>query len=76
MDRAKIQLRRLAENSGLCHGPVQRRASAESLRVEGETLYTGQPSYKKYDAAPIKLQAHGDHSESISFRNIWLRKLN
>jgi len=43
---------------------------------KGETLNVGQPFYKKYDAAPIKLQAHGDHSEPISFRNIWLRKLN
>lgn len=31
--------------------------------------------YKAYDAAPIKLQAHGDPSEPISFRNIWVRKL-
>jgi hypothetical protein len=46
------------------------------FELRGEMLYTGQPSYKKYDAAPIKLQAHSDHSESISFRNIWLRKLN
>jgi hypothetical protein len=46
------------------------------FELKGETLYIGQPSYKKYDTAPIKLQAHGDHSEPISFRNIWVRKLN
>jgi hypothetical protein len=46
------------------------------FQLKGETLYVGQPSYKKYDAAPIKLQAHGDHSEPISFRNIWVRVLN
>jgi Domain of Unknown Function (DUF1080) len=46
------------------------------FELKGETLYIGQPSYKKYDAAPIKLQAHGDHSEPISFRNIWVRGLN
>jgi Domain of Unknown Function (DUF1080) len=46
------------------------------FELKGETLYVGQPSYKKYDAAPIKLQAHGDHSEPISFRNIWVRMLN
>ena len=46
------------------------------FELKGETLYVGQPSYKKYDAAPIKLQAHGDHSEPISFRNIWVRVLN
>jgi Domain of Unknown Function (DUF1080) len=46
------------------------------FELKGETLFVGQPSYKKYDAAPIKLQAHGDHSEPISFRNIWVRVLN
>ena len=44
-------------------------------QLKGETLYKGQPSYKKYDSAPIKLQAHGDKSEPISFRNIWVREL-
>ena len=46
------------------------------FELKGETLYIGQPSYKKYDSAPIKLQAHGDHSEPISLRNIWVRELN
>ena len=41
----------------------------------GETVYIGKPQYKKYDSAPIKLQAHGDPSEPISFRNIWVREL-
>jgi hypothetical protein len=45
------------------------------FELKGETLYIGRPSYKKYDAAPIKLQAHGDPSEPISFRNIWVREL-
>ncbi|HXJ42015.1 MAG TPA: DUF1080 domain-containing protein [Bryobacteraceae bacterium] len=44
--------------------------------LKGETLYIGKPVYKKYDTAPIKLQAHGDKSEPISFRNIWVRELN
>ncbi len=46
------------------------------FQLKGETRYIGQPFYKKYDAAPIKLQAHGDKSEPISFRNIWVRELN
>jgi hypothetical protein len=44
--------------------------------LQGETLFIGRPSYKKYDTAPIKLQAHGDPSEPISFRNIWVRELH
>jgi Domain of Unknown Function (DUF1080) len=46
------------------------------FELKGETLYLGQPFYKKFDSAPIKLQAHGDKSEPISFRNIWVRELN
>ena len=41
----------------------------------GDTPYIGQPQYKKHGAAPIKLQAHGDKSEPISYRNIWVREL-
>ena len=43
--------------------------------LQGDTPYTGKPSYTKHGAAPIKLQAHGDKSEPISYRNIWLREL-
>jgi hypothetical protein len=46
------------------------------FELKGETLYIGRPSYKKYTTAPIKLQAHGDRSEPISFRNIWVREIN
>ena len=45
------------------------------FELKGETLYIGKPEYKKYDTAPIKLQAHGDPSAPISFRNIWIREL-
>jgi hypothetical protein len=45
------------------------------FQLQGETLYIGKPFYKKYDRAPIKLQAHGDASEPISYRNIWVREL-
>ncbi len=41
----------------------------------GDTPYIGQPSYRKHGPAAIKLQAHGDKSEPISYRNIWLRPL-
>jgi hypothetical protein len=47
-----------------------------NFQLKGQTLYIGQPFYKAYDTAPIKLQAHGDKSEPISFRNIWVRELN
>jgi hypothetical protein len=45
------------------------------FELKGETLYTGKPFYKAFDGAPIKLQAHGDKSEPVSFRNIWVREL-
>jgi Domain of Unknown Function (DUF1080) len=45
------------------------------FQLKGQTLYVGQPFYKKYDSAPIKLQAHGDKSEPLSFRNIWVRNI-
>ena len=43
--------------------------------LKGQTVYIGNPSYKKHGAAPIKLQAHGDKSEPVSYRNIWVREL-
>ena len=45
------------------------------FQLQGETRYIGKPFYKPYDTAPIKLQAHGDKSEPVSFRNIWIRDL-
>jgi hypothetical protein len=45
------------------------------FELKGETRYIGQPFYKKFDGAPIKLQAHGDDSLPLSFRNIWVREL-
>jgi Domain of Unknown Function (DUF1080) len=45
------------------------------FELKGETRYIGRPFYKKFEAAPIKLQAHGDPSPPISFRNIWVREL-
>ena len=43
--------------------------------LAGETVYIGKPSYRPYTTAPIKLQAHGDPSPPLSFRNIWVREL-
>lgn len=44
--------------------------------LEGPTQYIGKPAYTMaHGAAPIKLQAHGDKSEPVSFRNIWVREL-
>lgn len=43
--------------------------------LAGETVYIGKPTYKAHGPSPIKLQAHGDPSAPISFRNIWVREL-
>jgi hypothetical protein len=43
--------------------------------LTGETAYIGPPRYKAHGKSPIKLQSHGDPSEPISFRNIWVREL-
>ncbi len=43
--------------------------------LRGKTLYIGRPEYRAHGASPILLQSHGDPSEPISFRNIWLREL-
>lgn len=48
-----------------------------NVALDGPTQYVGKPSYegKAHGASPIKLQAHGDKSEPLSFRNIWVREL-
>ena len=46
-----------------------------NMEVKGSTAYIGSPTYKKHGPSPIKLQDHGDPSEPISFRNIWVREL-
>jgi len=46
-----------------------------NYELKGVTKYIGTPEYKKHGATPIKLQDHGDPSEPISYRNIWLREL-
>ena len=46
-----------------------------NYELKGVTKYIGTPEYKKHGASAIKLQAHGDPSEPISYRNIWVREL-
>ena len=46
------------------------------FELEGETRYRGPPEYTPYTTAPLLLQAHGDPSPPISFRNIWLREIS
>ncbi len=46
-----------------------------NFELWGPTLYIGKPEYKQHGPSPIKLQAHGDKSEPLSFRNIWVREL-
>jgi hypothetical protein len=47
----------------------------DHFELKGQTLYIGKPSYKAHGPSPIKLQAHGDKSKPLSFRNIWVREL-
>jgi hypothetical protein len=47
----------------------------DHVPLEGFTLYIGKPFYRAHGAAPILLQAHGDPSAPISYRNIWVRSL-
>jgi len=48
-----------------------------NFELKGPTLYIGKPDYagKAHGPSPIKLQAHGDKSEPLSYRNIWVREL-
>jgi len=43
--------------------------------IAGHTPYIGLPKYSFHGDGPIVLQDHGDPSEPISFRNIWIREL-
>jgi hypothetical protein len=47
----------------------------DNFEVQGETAYIGKPQFKSHGPSPIKLQDHGDPSQPISFRNIWVREL-
>lgn len=45
------------------------------VALAGPTVFIGNPVYKVHGPAPIKLQAHGDPSPPISFRNMWVADL-
>jgi hypothetical protein len=47
----------------------------DDFAMRGETRFIGAPTSQPYQRSPIQLQAHGDPSPPISFRNIWLREL-
>jgi len=47
-----------------------------NFELKGPTQYVGEASYKSaHGPLPVKLQAHGDKSEPVSYRNIWIRAL-
>ncbi|WP_160715253.1 3-keto-disaccharide hydrolase [Chitinophaga solisilvae] len=47
-----------------------------AVELKGPTQYIGDPAYRSaHGPSPIKLQAHGDKSEPLSFRNIWIRQI-
>jgi hypothetical protein len=45
------------------------------VALRGDTKYIGKPEYRAHGPLPILLQAHGDPSPPLSFRNIWIREL-
>ena len=46
-----------------------------NTRINGATAFIGFPKVKEHGDGPIIIQDHGDPSEAISFRNIWVREL-
>ena len=43
--------------------------------IMGTTPFIGLPQVREHGKGPVRLQSHGDPSEPISFRNIWIREL-
>lgn len=46
-----------------------------NTEILGTTAYIGLPKVIPHGDGRIRLQAHGDRSPGISFRNIWIRRL-
>lgn len=48
----------------------------DHVALQGPTRYTGRARYEQaHGALPIRLQAHGDPSPPLAFRNVWVREL-
>nr|WP_299071131.1 DUF1080 domain-containing protein [uncultured Allomuricauda sp.] len=47
----------------------------DNFILEGPTKYIGWPNYEAHGKAPLMLQDHKDNSR-VSYRNIWVRKLD
>lgn len=43
--------------------------------IQGTTEYVGLPRVSAHGDGPLRLQAHGDNAQAMSFRNIWIRPL-
>lgn len=65
------QLRSPARATVLFNGVLVQR----DVPLAGPTVFIGAPQYRAHGDSPIKLQAHGDPSPPLSFRNIWVRAL-
>jgi hypothetical protein len=70
--RADASLESPARVTALLNGVLVQ----NDFELRGVTMYIGQPQYHAHGASPILLQAHGDPSPPISYRNIWVRPLN
>lgn len=44
-------------------------------QITGDTPNVGLPKYQPHGPGPIRLQDHGDPSEALSFRNVWIREM-
>ncbi|MBI1227697.1 MAG: DUF1080 domain-containing protein [Bacteroidetes bacterium] len=47
----------------------------DHTEITGQTPWIGKQPYVAHGPSPIRLQAHGDPSEPISYRNVWVRPL-